>query len=661
MRELKTILRLLFLLVIIMAVNASIWAQVAVERSNEKVVISGVAYYLHIVKKGETVYSISKAYGITSEELIRENPPAVNGLKEGQSIRIPERLISTAPSSKPGQPDNRIRDEEKFIYHKLQPGETIYFLSKKYSVSEYDIIQSNSGIDINKLPLGYEIAIPRKELMNEKQAFENQDSKAYYHKVAKGETMSSIAHQYGLTVKALRRENRESRFPQVGDYLKIPGMKPKVEIPAEQPLPDTIQIPGDDEVIYMERPPGFTTFKSLKGSFDVAVLLPFYLVENSRRTELDSATSVKGKKVFKAINRQDYWIYPKSLDFVEMYEGILLAADTLRALGLDIKIHTFDVSSDTVELTKLLRSGVLDKMDLIIGPVHSHNLSILASYAGNMGIPVVSPVQLGNNSVLANNPLLFMASSSLEVAQNAIARKMKDYYNSNIVLIHSASESEYRDTDRFRNMILNELSTRMPFEEIKFKDMVFYSRSVFGNDSINRLAHTLSEVTKNVVIIASENPPVMIESLTDIHTLARKLQVNVFGYPNMRYLDNLEHKICFDLGLMIYSQYWIDYMRDDVKAFNVDFRSKFLTEPSESSYAWQGYDILYYFLSGLALNGREFLSHPEIHNPDLLNTEFDFRRGAVTDGFENHRLFLIRYTNDYVLELVNDQEPVTSN
>jgi hypothetical protein len=201
----------------------------------------------------------------------------------------------------------------------------------------------------------------------------------------------------------------------------------------------------------------------------------------------------------------------------------------------------------------------------------------------------------------------------------------------------------------------------MPFGEIRFKDMVFYSRSVFGNDSINRLAHTLSEQTKNVVIIASEDPPVMIESLTDIHTLARKLQVNVFGYPNMRYLDNLEHKICFDLGLMIYSPYWIDYTRDDVKGFNVDFQSKFITEPSESSYAWQGYDILYYFLSGLALNGREFLLHPEIHNPDLLNTEFDFRRGAMNNGFENHRLFLIRYTNDYVLELVNDQETVIMN
>ena len=165
----------------------------------------------------------------------------------------------------------------------------------------------------------------------------------------------------------------------------------------------------------------------------------------------------------------------------------------------------------------------------------------------------------------------------------------------------------------------------------------------------------------DVIIIASEDPPVMSESLTNIHGLSRKYNLTVFGYPGMRYLDNLDHKICFDLGLMVYSPYWIDYSRPNVKAFNSDFRTKFLTEPSEASYAWQGYDILYYFISGLALNGREFLNHPEIHNPELLHTEFDFRRKTSNDGFENQKLYLIRYSNNYELELVNESENSGTN
>jgi hypothetical protein len=159
-----------------------------------------------------------------------------------------------------------------------------------------------------------------------------------------------------------------------------------------------------------------------------------------------------------------------------------------------------------------------------------------------------------------------------------------------------------------------------------------------------------------VIIIASEDTPVMSESITDIHTLSRKFDLNVFGYPNMRYLDNLDHKICFDLGLMIYSPDWIDYSQQDIIQFNSDFRAKFLTEPSEMSYAWQGYDIIYYFISGLAIHGKEFISHPEIHNPDLLHTEYEFRRRTSNDGFENQKLFLVRYSNSYELELVNDEE-----
>jgi LysM repeat protein len=634
-----------------------VWSQVAVERSKYKVVISGVTYYLHTVRKGETIYSISRAYGISTEELVKENPPAVNGLKEGQSIRINASLVSSAEAYQTTTyPPVVIHDENKFIYHKLQAGETIYFLSRTYSISENEIIQSNPGLDINKLPLGYEIAIPRKEFMSKKQTFTNQDTKAYYHRVNKGETMASIARQYGLTVRELRKENKDTRFPQVGDYLRIPGMKLRVEKPVLPVVEDTVKAVAVDQEVTIERPREVTSVRNLSGSFNVAVLLPFYLPENSRQLEVDSSQSNKGKKVYKALNHTDDWIYPRSLGFVEMYEGILLASDTLRALGLNINLHVFDIKSDTVGVTRLIRSGKLDRMDLIIGPVHSGNLSIVSSYAGGLGIPVVSPVQLSNNSVLGNHPFLFMASSSLEVAQNAIAAKMRDFYNSNLVIVHSSPDGGDRDDGRLRNMILNELSSVMPFEEIRLKDMVFYSRSVFGNDSINRLAHALSERTGNVVIIASEDAPVISESITNIHTLSRKFDLNVFGYPNVRYLDNLDHKICFDLGLMIYSPYWIDYKQKDVLQFNSDFRTKFLTEPSEMSYAWQGYDILYYFLSGLAMYGKEFVSHPEIHNPDLLHTEFDFRRKNSNDGYENQKLFLIRYSKNYELELMGDDK-----
>ena len=90
-----------------------------------------------------------------------------------------------------------------------------------------------------------------------------------------------------------------------------------------------------------------------------------------------------------------------------------------------------------MKLQNLSSRENLAEMDLIIGPVYSHNLSIVAAYARDLGIPVVSPVPLINNSALTNNPTLFMASSSLEIAQKALAKKISEYYDHNFVFIHS--------------------------------------------------------------------------------------------------------------------------------------------------------------------------------------------------------------------------------
>jgi len=650
--SIKTLTILIFVLICDNTVNS----QVVVERSKDKVIISGVAYYIHQVKKGEFPYSIAKAYGITVEDLTRENPPAVYGTKEGQTLRIPVSLVSDI---KPAESVTvkRQHDDTRFIYHIMKPGETVYSLSKLYGVSEYDIVANNPGIDITKLSVGAEIAIPKREFMSNQQKFDDQENKYIYHKVLMGETLSSIAKQYGLTVRHLRKENRDLKFPQVGDFVRIPGDK-KAEIQEiELVKPDTVATVVEEVPEKIVKSAFYTPVKDLRGSLDVAVLLPFYLSENSTRIEIDSSRQVKGIKTYKEIKQADNWIYPESLDFLELYQGILLAADTLRSMGLNINLHTYDIKSDTIEITRLIKSGKLSDMDLIIGPVYSHNLSIVSQYARELGIPVVSPVPLMNNSALINNPTLFMASSSLEIAQKALAKKISEYYDHNIVFIHADSLGVDEDVKKFKNLIFTELSYKLPYEEIKFKEFLFYSRSMFNNDSINRLSHALSEQSKNIVIIASEEAPVISEVIDVVSGLARRFDVKLFGYPVIRELERLDQKELFDMEIMVYSPYWIDYSKENVKQFNSDFRQKFHTQPLEKSYAWQGYDITYYFLSGLAMNGKNFIRHPEIHNPELLQSDYDFRRNVPGNGFENQKLFMVRYSKDYQVILEDENEP----
>jgi LysM repeat protein/ABC-type branched-subunit amino acid transport system substrate-binding protein len=627
--------------------------QVVVEKSRDKVIISGKSYYIHTVKKGETAYSISKAYEITPQELTKENPAVADGLKVGQSLKIP--VVDNVQKPKNQKQVTKLtRDETKFIYHKLSAGETVFALSKKFDVSEDEIVQSNPNIEINKMPVGFEIAIPRRQFMNNDQKLQAPEKNILEHKVVKGENLYSIAEKYGITVKELRRENKGLLFPKVDDFIRIPLVNVPVVVTPETRRADSVRIVKEDLVIQHDNTFGITPVNNLKGTFNVALLLPLYFQENSNRTEIDSSKIVKGKPVYKINKREEEWIFPGTLGFLELYEGVLIASDTLRSLGLNINLHIYDVESDTVGAIRLIESGALKDMDLIIGPVYSRNLSLVATYTKQFEIPVISPVQLENNAPLKNNPFLFKVNPSLEVAQDAISKRLINFWDDNFIFIHSDSTHINPDIDSFKNKIFRELTTKVPYEEIKFKEFIFYSRSNQDEDSINRLENALSDQVRNFVIIASEDPPMMSECIANLKTLSKKFDIRIMGYPAIRGLDNEDWKDYFDLGIELYTPFWIDYNMQDVKNFNASFRHKFLTEPNENSFAWEGYDLTYYFLSGLALYGKKFISNPDIHNPDLLQTSFRFKRKEEGNGFENQKLYLIKFTNDLETKLLDE-------
>ena len=624
--------------------------QVVVERSTEKTIISGKQYYLHTVKKEETTYSISKAYNVTVEDITKLNPNAVYSIKVGEILLIPVVEGEAPKSTTVSRTSNAEKDTEKYDYHVLQSGETIYSLSRIYGVSESDILLANPSLVVTDISIGTEIAIPKKNFKTETQNFQREQPKYFFHKVKKGETLNSIAAYYGMALKDLRKENNNSRFVAEGDMIRIPSKYQKEVVAEVMPNIDTVFV-DTTMVVYFDKPANLTSVNNLKGTLDVAVLLPFYLKENGSRYEVDSSRFVNGKRVYRTTSRSEDWIYSRSKGFIEMYEGILLAADTLRKLGLNINLHTYDVTNDTRQMTDIINQGKLKDMDLIIGPVYSSNLAIAAEYANTLNIPIVSPVQLMSSDVLHDNGTLFVANPFLHVSQEKIVDYISKFYDKNIVFVHGDTNETSPEINDFKIKLLSKLDEYIPYEDIRFKEFFFYNRSAFNNDSINRLGHALSSSLENVVVIASEDQSLISETLQDIHTLSKSnnTTVHVFGYPIIRGMENLDPKYLFELDLRVPSSYWIDYSARDVKAFLTNFYKKFSIEPEEMSYAWSGYDIAYFFMSGLAIHGKEFMEHPEIHNPDLLQTEFDFRHETLNDGFENNFSYIIRYSKDNII------------
>ncbi|MFP4487864.1 MAG: LysM peptidoglycan-binding domain-containing protein [Bacteroidales bacterium] len=639
----RMLLRLYVTALMITVLSAGLYSQISIEKSKDKVIIDGKAYYIHIVDSSQTLYSIAKAYNVSTEIISRENPSAMYGLQVDQALKIP--VVEQEEELK------QEKDRERYNYHVLKKGESVYSLSRRYDVPEDKIIEANPGINIYDMPVGTELAIPKKQFREQTQYFQTDEPGIILHRVQEGENYASLSRKYNVSVRDIRRVNKGLLFPKEGEVLRIPVVEEEEE-PEVSGL-DTTAIDERLTWLFDGTEADYTEVEDLKGKINVTMMLPLMLDENSKRTYIDSSEyDDNGKKIYKLIKRPDEWIYPRSEVFIEFYEGALLAVQALIRKGLDVELQVFDTMRDSLRVARFMETGRLRNTDLLIGPVYPDNMEQVARYARKYRIPVVSPLASQNTDVLRTNPYLFKVQPSLDVIQDAMAERISDFYDHNLVFVHADTAWSAELSGEFKDKIYRNLRFKIPFNDMSFREVFFTSRSSYS-DTINSIDHAMSSDKPNLVILASDNESVMSEAIVNVHGLLRKYDIKLIGYPGIRWLDNLDPMYFYELGIMIYTPNWVDYSRDDIKDFLARYREHFKMEPPVRSYAWQSYDMLYYFVSGLAIHGSEFMYQPSIHKPDLLQVNYSFNRTGLMNGFENTSLYLIRYAPDIRVEFLN--------
>jgi LysM repeat protein len=579
-------------------------AQVPVELSNQKIVVEGKVYYMHQVKKGQTLYSISKAYNVTVDQLSKENVIPPSGIKEGQVLKVPA-VSGTQPAVSGAQP-----------------------------------AKTGSAAPVR------------------------QDERYIYHRVVRGETLASVAGEYGISVRDLKKANKGLLFPHEGDYLMIPRKKISVPVPVkvQQPVADTVNVPAEGPdtsavatgteifTVAAER----TVLRELRGSVKVAVMLPFFIKENNSRSYIDSTgRDPQGKKIYKDVSMPANWIYEGSLPFLEAYEGVLIAADSLRSLGLKVELDVYDIGSDTTQLDKLIWSGMLNDADLIIGPVFSSNLNRMAAYAAEHNIPIVSPVSLRDQNILDNRPTLYRVFPSGKVAQDVIVKELESHQGSNVIFLYSDTLMYDPQTLVFWHkvrtaMLPDSLNDTTLVTAQYFTGMIKKRDTYSGVEAFEGL---LKPDRENVVVLAFTQTPAVSSAFSTLNTLSRKYNIKVMGFPEIGGQETIDLKYYYDLELFIPTETYIDFNAPKSVSFTAEFRKKFKTEPMAGSFAWRGFDIAYYFIGGIASRGEEFLRDPGIFSPDLLCLEPDFRRDRPDDGYENRGLFILHYKKDMTIEV----------
>lgn len=113
------------------------------------------SYLIHRVKKGETLFAISKEYKVDINDILEKNPDANIGLKRGMELKIPMNDVDTT-----NLVEIEPAYEDSLLSHKVNKGETLYSISKLYEVKIEDVLALNGGLP-DGLKTGQFIRIPK--------------------------------------------------------------------------------------------------------------------------------------------------------------------------------------------------------------------------------------------------------------------------------------------------------------------------------------------------------------------------------------------------------------------------------------------------------------------------------------------------------------------
>ncbi|MBI5170278.1 MAG: LysM peptidoglycan-binding domain-containing protein [Candidatus Eisenbacteria bacterium] len=222
----------------------------------------------HRVRRNETLRTIAREYGVNAKELARVNGiTSRRPLKRGMLVTIPATRASvstpeivtsgTDPRASTGYvPSRRIglpakiqgNSSQAVVSHVVKPGETLLGIAQTYGLAaddlraqnslESDVLRPGQRLSVRQFDAetaaadSAQIATMRAPGMKKQAAVSERSNGAgakgakarATHTVRKGETLSEIASQHGVSVSALKRANGlRSNTVRSGQRLKLPA------------------------------------------------------------------------------------------------------------------------------------------------------------------------------------------------------------------------------------------------------------------------------------------------------------------------------------------------------------------------------------------------------------------------------------------------------
>lgn len=570
--------------------HAQDYVQEPVTVSKEKVKVGGRLCYSHVVLERQTLYSISKAYGVSIEDIYAFNPSVrTDGLKKNAILLIP---VADA------RQQNAQKDTKDTRAAKT--GTAGAAVKPETAAKTESAVKTETAV---KPETTSTEAKPEVETTARKEAGDAA-AEQKIHVVRWYETIETIAEKYGVGVNAIMKANNLT-----GKELKS---RQKLVIPAAVPDDEPVQeIRG--EVFGSTADAADTEQEDVRKS-EVSGTEDVEDVDSGQNGEVSEHCGEVRFALAMPFMSGSEKPSSSSMDF---YCGALLAARELGIEGHEVKIDVFDTGKGFPAAQEL--SGD----DFIIGPISPEDIRKMHAAAG--GKPIISPLDPKAGALTAEIPELVQVPTPHELQYADLVQWIADetMEKDRTILISEKGGKESEAMKSFSEIL--ELSG-IKYRQVKYSILE-------GRDILETLKDVTAdgEDVTNRFIIASESEAFVNDAFRNIGLLSREgRKVAVFCHSKVRGYD-IEVESLHSNDLHISLAYYIDYSAPETVRFVKEYRALFNTEPTQFSF--QGHDIAKYFCRMKSMYGKDWLRNIGLRRETLLQTTFDFRDGSrINEG-----------------------------
>lgn len=564
----------------------------------------------------------------------------------------------------------------RFYVHTVVAGQTLSSLARLYEVDNATLLKHNPAA-ADGLKIDQTIKIPFTAKSDKAAAVADRKARKTFttHRVAKGETLYSIARRYEISVPVLLEDNPSadpSRL-SIGQELRIRkkavGKADDAQTRRElDHYADRMTDAAADGYIYRVVQPKETIYslsrqygmteadfialndlenKSLQAGAIVKVPDPKKQIDPPAKEQPQPvAPPVFDETVFRAVSPSEplevalllpvaaETRLPANPRFLDFYQGFLLGLQEVKQRGYSVNMTLYNTARDSLKMARIIASDEFRRAQLIVGPVYEEELPQVVAYAQTHDIPVVTPLAEIES---VHSPVLFqMAPATPHKFDKLVDLLGEDRH---VTVIRPGKVDKEFETE-----LLPLLSNK------SYTDHKYSYRLGAENAEANDLSPLITRHPKNLFIVTASEELDVDRILASLASAATNLLARtgtapdfvVLGSPKWSRFQSVDRSTFFKnrvVMLTSYAKHWTEA----TEAFDRRYIEAFGQLPS--MYSCRGYDAAVIFCRGMfddiqySMGGRRYAP---------LQTVYSFER-SPKGTWVNSEWMRLDYNKDFTV------------